>query len=315
MRKQARPARTSQDVLDLTILSEDDIPSPRGRGCTGRPTQPRRPPARSSGSPPCHGSCPRSGTTRRQRVQAVALAALASCKDDENLARQLQDEENRRVAEAEQRLQRRMDALERQEAAAEASSSALLGSLFGGHGRQRSSASAAAGAAAAARARGEVYAALAPSHTTAPRSAGRRRGSGRWGEGLSLAGGLLGGPGGPGPIGSLFSGGGGGLGGGGGHPHPHRPYMPAHLAALQQVVGGAQSGLPPHLLLSDRDFTDGERMEGASSPLALSCRLRAPHTRECVSLSPSASPPAATRSRLRAAAAPGRKGAEAWGAA
>lgn len=242
--KRTRPSRPQTQVLDLTLLSDEELASPRDRGGGLASNVPRR------------GGSPRCALARRQHAQTTALSSLASCKDDERLARRLQEEEQRRVAEADNRLRLRMDALEAQETAAEANGSGLFGSLgglVGGRGRPRSSAAAAAGTTAASRACGETPALPPCARSTGPRS-GQRRRSGRWGE---LSGGLGTGIGASlgafGPFGGLF----GGHGGfGGGHPHPFA--ASGHLAALQQVVGGSQSGLPPHMLLSDRDFTDAD---------------------------------------------------------
>lgn len=160
------------------------------------------------------------------------------------LARHLQAEDDRRVAEREAALQRRMEHLERQEAETEAASMALFGSMFGRRSRSN------AGAAAAMGPRAEGHGTHA--RATGPRSANRRRAA-RWGDLMQGRGSGAGA--GLGPLG-LF---------GGMHLPP----------ALHQAMLSAQSGLPSSLLFSDRDFTDAGLLLLAAShspPLAATCR-------------------------------------------
>eukprot|EP00887_Chlorella_sp_A99_P006217 scaffold3.g6217.t1 len=164
-------------------------------------------------------------------------ALVESTKADEALARRLQDEEDRRVVQAEAALQRRMDALERAEEDAEAAGHARFGfggrrvslSRRGGGFSAAGVAAATAGPVAAARAGLDALGQGHGGRATGPRSARRR--AGRWADGLGYG---------------MFGGG------------PLLPQLSAFQHAMAQVVGGTNSGLPPQLLFSDRDFGEAD---------------------------------------------------------
>lgn len=144
----------------------------------------------------------------------------------------LQEEEDRKLAEAEARLQERLQELEAAEAAeaAEGEERPRRGLGFGWpFSRRHPPSTFSAGGGPPAQAAG----------TTGPRSRGRRS---RWGGGPSFVdtmAGLLG------TSGLGHRGGGAGYGGGGfgGHAPPHLP-----LALQQAMMGAQRSALPPQLL-------------------------------------------------------------------